>query len=200
MIKIKICGLSRECDIDYVNEAQPDFVGFVFAKSKRQITKQQAIFLKKKLDINIKVVGVFVNADIDYVNDILDAGIIDIVQLHGNEDDKYILRIKQITDKPIIKAVRVENKDSIIRAENMIADYLLFDNGNGGTGKAFDWEIIGKEIKKPFFLAGGINVQNATNGIEITNPYAIDISSGVETNGVKDKAKILEIIRIIRNE
>lgn len=198
MVKIKICGLSRECDIDFANEAKLDYVGFVFANSRRKITKEQAYILKKKLNSDIKTVGVFVNEDIKFILELLNENIIDIIQLHGHEDEKYMLELKRKTDNPIIKAITVDKKDFISNFSNTFANYLLLDSGAGGTGVKFDWNLLDKEIKKPFFLAGGINAENVEQAIKLINPFAIDISSGVETNGYKDRNKILDIVRRVK--
>ncbi len=198
MAKIKICGLSRVCDIDFANEAKLDYVGFVFANSRRKITKEQAYILKKKLNSDIKTVGVFVNEDINFILELLNENIIDIIQLHGHEDEKYMLELKRKTDNPIIKAITVDKKDFISNFSNTFANYLLLDSGAGGTGVKFDWNLLDKEIKKPFFLAGGINAENVEQAIKLINPFAIDISSGVETNGYKDRYKILDIVRRVK--
>ncbi len=198
MVKIKICGLSRECDIDFANEAKLDYVGFVFANSRRKITKEQAYILKKKLNSDIKSVGVFVNEDINFILELLNENIIDIIQLHGHEDEKYMLELKRKTDNPIIKAITVDKKDFISNFSTTFADYLLLDSGSGGTGVKFDWNLLDKKIKKPFFLAGGIDAENVEQAIKLINPFAIDISSGVETNGYKDRYKILEIVRRVK--
>jgi len=198
LAKIKICGLSRVCDIDFANEAKLDYVGFVFANSKRKITKEQAYILKKKLNSDIKTVGVFVNEDINFILELLNENIIDIIQLHGHEDEKYMLELKRKTDNPIIKAITVDKKDFISNFSNTFANYLLLDSGAGGTGVKFDWNLLDKEIKKPFFLAGGINAENVEQAIKLINPFAIDISSGVETNGYKDRYKILDIVRRVK--
>ncbi|HBB28172.1 MAG TPA: N-(5'-phosphoribosyl)anthranilate isomerase [Clostridiales bacterium] len=198
MVKIKICGLSRECDIDFANEAKLDYVGFVFANSRRKITKEQAYILKKKLNSDIKTVGVFVNEDINFILELLNENIIDIIQLHGHEDEKYMLELKRKTDNPIIKAITVDKKDFISNFSTTFADYLLLDSGAGGTGVKFDWNLLDKEIKKPFFLAGGIDAENVEQAIKLINPFAIDTSSGVETNGYKDRYKILDIVRRVK--
>jgi phosphoribosylanthranilate isomerase len=186
-MKIKICGLSRECDIDYVNEALPDYAGFIFAESKRKVSEDQAFTLKRKLSHPIKAVGVFVDHDISFIRSLLEKRIIDIVQLHGHENEEYISAI----DAPVIKVVRMGEKS------DYPVDYLLFDSPSAGSGKTFDWNLIPK-TKKPFFLAGGISISNIAEAMKI-NPYAIDVSSGVETNGAKDREKILEIVRSVRN-
>ncbi len=195
-MKIKICGLFRECDIEYVNEAKPDFIGFVFAKSHRQVSVELARKLKSKLDRNILTVGVFVNEDINKIAEICNKNIIDFVQLHGYEDDKYITELKKVCSKKIIKAIKVKTGEDIIRWRNSQADCLMFDAGMG-QGKTFDWNLL-KNFIRPYFLAGGINENNIEKAIKL-NPYCIDISSGVETNKVKDKQKILNIVRRIKN-
>lgn len=186
-MKIKICGLFRAVDIDYVNEASPDYIGFVFANSKRRITKEQAAIFKNKLNANIKVVGVFVDEDIAVVNSIVDEKIVDIVQLHGSESEEYISRVKALT----IKAVRIGEKTP----QN--ADYILFDSMIAGSGQTFDWSLLPK-TDQPFFLAGGININNIEQAIKL-NPYGIDVSSGVEINGYKDPNIIMEMVRRVRN-
>ena len=195
-MKIKICGLFREEDIEYVNEAMPDFVGFVFAKSHRQVSKETAKNLKNRLNKNIFTVGVFVNENINKIVEICNENIIDFVQLHGDEDDKYINELKKVCNKKIIKAVKVKSGEDIIRWRNSQADWLMFDAGMGG-GKTFDWNLL-KNFIRPYFLAGGINIENINEALKL-KPYCIDVSSGVETNKVKDKNKILNIVRSIKN-
>lgn len=195
-MKIKICGLFREEDIDFVNEAMPDYIGFVFAKSRRQVTKETAQKLKNKLNKEILSVGVFVNEDINNIVEICNENIIDFVQLHGDEDEKYISNFKKGCNKKIIKAIKVKIATDIIRWRNCQADYLMFDAGMG-QGKAFDWKLLNNFIR-PYFLAGGINENNIEQAIKL-NPYCIDVSSGAETNKVKDKNKILTLVRRVKN-
>ena len=195
-MKIKICGLFRDCDIDYVNEAKPDFAGFVFAKSHRQVSIEIAEKLKNKLNKNILSVGVFVNEDINKIVEFCKENIIDLVQLHGEEDEKYISNLKKVCNKKIIKVVKVKTGKEIIRLRNSQADWLMFDAGMG-EGKTFDWSIL-KNFIRPYFLAGGINENNVERAIKLS-PYCIDVSSGVETNKVKDKQKILNIVRRLKN-
>ena len=194
-IKIKFCGLFREEDIEYVNKLNPDYIGFVFAKSKRQITKEKAIGLKNKLKSNIKVVGVFVDEDIEKIIDLLSNGVIDIAQLHGNEREEDIKNIKNKSKKQVIKAIRVTTSEDIESWKNSCADFLLLDNGQG-TGKTFDWNNI-KNLNRPFFLAGGLSIDNIREAIEKVSPMAIDISSGIESNGVKDYEKMKEVMKIL---
>ncbi len=197
-MKIKICGLFRPEDIEYVNEALPDYVGFVFAESRRRVSAEQAEVFKKNLNPDIETVGVFVNAPPEEVSGLLNAGVIDIAQLHGNEDDEYMERLRSETQGQIIKAVRVDTAESIKSMQNSAADFLLLDHGTGGTGETFDWNLV-RDCGKPFFLAGGIHSGNIGAAMETGTPYAVDISSGAETGGVKDKYKILELVRRVRN-
>ena len=200
MTKIKICGLTRTEDIDMVNEFLPDYIGFVFAKSRRLISAEQAKELKKRLNAEIKTVGVFVNEKPENIAKIVKQGIIDLIQLHGDEDAAYCEQLRKLTQAPIIKAVRVENEDDLAGIEEFDCDYYLFDTLSnkeyGGTGKAFDHSILyNKEIKKPFFVAGGLNQDNVAAAIETTKPYGVDTSGGVETYGIKDANKIKEFIK-----
>lgn len=198
---MKICGLFRPQDITYVNEAKPDYAGFVFAKSKRQVTKEQAKKMSRELDKEIIPVGVFVDAPIEQVAELLNEEIIAIAQLHGAEDNDYIEQLRsRIGTQKIIKAIRVRNAQDVAAIDKSLADYVLFDaysaDAMGGTGTTFDWSAIGY-IKRPFFLAGGISIDNVKEATSVA-PFALDISSGVETNGIKDRKKILEIVNEIR--
>lgn len=201
MVKIKLCGMFRDCDMDYMNEAKPDFVGFVFAKSRRQVTPARADELRSRLLSSIRTVGVFVNSDISFIEPLVRAGIIDAVQLHGDEDENYIKQLKSRVKCDIIRAVRVKTARDIRLAQASSADYLLLDkyspDSYGGTGEAFDHSLVKSE--KPFFLAGGLDSENIQKAIRDTRPFAVDLSSGIETDGVKDRDKIIEIVRRIRN-
>lgn len=196
MSKIKICGIKRECDIDYINEALPDYTGFVFAKSRRQVSFDVAAKLRSRLNKSITPVGVFVNAPIDEICFLHREGIIDIAQLHGQEDALYIEKLKEKIDCPLIKALKIDKDFDRSILSTLNVDYFLFDNGAGGTGKTFDWSLMPK-TKKPFFLAGGLNIKNIDAAIS-QHPFAVDLSSGVETDGLKDREKILEIVSRIR--
>ncbi len=202
MSKIKICGLSRECDIDFVNIAMPDYIGFVFAENRRRtISFEQAKNLKSSLNENIKSVGVFLNNDIDFIISLVKGNIIDMVQLHGDEDNEYIKILKSKINVPIIKAVRVRDAEDILSADKLDVDYILLDTYvkglYGGTGKVFDWKMIPK-ISRPYFLAGGINSENIKSALNV-GAYCLDVSSGVEIDGKKDKEKIIEIVRTVRS-
>ncbi len=202
MTKIKICGLSRTEDIEFVNEALPDYIGFVFAKSKRQLTFEKAKQLKAMLNPKIKAVGVFVNEPIDNIIILCKLNVIDIIQLHGEEDAEYIKKLSISLQNPIIKAARVKSENDIVRAEEYNTDYILLDaykeGEYGGSGNSFDWEMI-HHVQKPFFLAGGVNPQNVIEAIKAAKPYGIDVSSGVETDGIKDRNKIMDIITKVRS-
>jgi len=212
---IKICGLRREIDIEYANELRPDFIGFVFAESARMVSKSHALILKSRLDPSIKSVGVFVNADLYEILDICQRGIIDMIQLHGDENRDYILKLRTLTSHPIIKSFHIEasvqqsgitryaaeSEDCKARSGSHEADFLLFDTFHnrlrGGSGLSFDWSLIG-DVDKPFFLAGGLNIDNITEAINIIKPYAVDVSSGVETDGYKDFHKMSLLVNKVR--
>ncbi len=195
-MKIKICGLFRPCDIEYVNLYKPDYIGFVFAKSKRQISKEQAFSYKSNLDKAIKAVGVFVDEEISVIQDIVAKGIIDSVQLHGKEDADYLLALRASLPKiEIIKAIAVGGERPDISPYTQ-ANALLFDSSKAGSGTAFDWKNLPKTGQK-FFLAGGITLQNIDKAMK-ENPYALDISSGAEINGFKDKETIKELVQKVR--
>ena len=199
MTKIKLCGLSRIIDIETANELNVDYIGFVFAnKSKRYIDKSTAKNLKEKLNRNIKAVGVFVNESIEKIADYITNDIIDIVQLHGNEDNEYIKELKTTINKPIIKAFKISDEKDINIANESIADYILLDSG-AGDGKVFDWNLI-KGINRNYFLAGGLTIDNVSSAIKSLNPYAIDVSSGIETNSLKDKNKMKQFVEIVNSE
>lgn len=196
--KIKICGLKRPEDIAYVNEAKPDYCGFIieFPKSSRNVTGDQVRELTKELNPEIIPVGVFVNVAPERIEELLLDGTIRIAQLHGQEDASYIRRIQKNTGRQVIKAFSVKTVQDIEQALKSPADYILLDQGNGGTGKTFDWSLIPK-IERPFFLAGGLDPDNIEDAVQRIHPYAVDLSSSVETDGVKDRDKILEVVRLV---
>ena len=196
--KIKLCGLSSVSDIEAVNALKPEFIGFViWEKSKRYVSKDKAAELKKLLDPQIKAVGVFVDEDAEVVADLLNNDIIDIAQLHGSEDNSYIARLRELTDKPLIKAFQVKNSEDIANIENSDADYVLIDSGQG-TGKAFDWKIL-EGVKRDFFLAGGLYPGNVAEAVKAVAPYAVDVSSGIETDGKKDRSKMERFVGNVRD-
>ncbi len=202
MSKIKICGLTRQEDIRIVNEVLPDYIGFVFAESRRQVKDDQAKQLKRMLSPKIKAVGVFVNDNPRHIAELCDQGIIDLVQLHGDETEDYIKSLRAVTKKEIIKAVRVKNAADITQAFHSGADYLLLDAFHkeqyGGSGVAFDWSMISKPVRS-YFLAGGLNEGNIVQAVRQYQPFAVDVSSGVETDGRKDNQKIRTIISKVRS-
>ena len=196
--KIKICGLKRPEDITYVNEAKPDYCGFIieFPKSSRNVTGDQVRTITANLHPDIIPVGVFVNASLERVEELLLAGTIQIAQLHGQEDEDYIRRIQRNTRHQVIKAFSVKTTQDIELALQSPADYILLDQGSGGTGKTFDWSLI-PEITRPFFLAGGLGPDNLVQAVRTIRPYAVDLSSSVETDGVKDRSKIVEAVNLV---
>lgn len=199
MTKIKLCGLSRPCDIDMANELKPDYIGFVFAKkSKRYVEPEKAAQLKALLDPEIRAVGVFVDEAPEIVADLLNSGIIDLAQIHGNEDEAYIKSLRQRTDQPIIKAFQIKTRDDIAEAERCSADHVLLDSG-AGTGAVFDWSLL-KNAKRPYFLAGGLSPDNVYEAVRLLHPYAVDVSSGIETDGLKDREKAAAFIAAVRKE
>lgn len=199
MTKIKLCGLSRPCDIETANAIKPEYIGFVFApKSKRYVTPEKAKQLKQMLVPNIKAVGVFVDEEVETIAKLLNDGIIDIAQLHGNEDEDVIRRLRHLTNKPIIKAFRIQTARDIADAQSCTADYVLLDSG-AGTGTVFNWNLI-QSINRPYFLAGGLSPDNAKDAVTMLHPFAVDVSSGIETDGVKDKTKMAKFVAAIRKE
>jgi len=199
MTKIKLCGFVRPCDIEAADALKPEYIGFVFApKSKRYVTAEKAADLKRLLAPGIKAVGVFVDEKPEIVAELLNNSIIDIAQLHGVEDEDYIKRLRLLTEKPIIKAFRIKNANDIAQAEQSTADYILLDSG-AGTGTVFDWGLI-QNIKRPYFLAGGLGADNVGEAIQALEPFAVDVSSGIETNGRKDRTKMAAFVAAVRKE
>lgn len=197
MTKIKLCGLSRTQDIEAANKLKPDYIGFVFAaKSKRRVSPLKATELKSRLDPEIKAVGVFLDDDLDAVAAMMNLGIVDLVQLHGSEDEEYIKKLRTITDKPVIKAFIINSAEDVKRAEASTADYILLDGGKG-EGKAFDWSLL-KNIKRPYFLAGGLNPCNAADAVRTLAPFSVDVSTGIETDGKKDEEKMTAFVNAVR--
>ncbi|TGE31669.1 phosphoribosylanthranilate isomerase [Desulfosporosinus sp. Sb-LF] len=202
MTQIKLCGLTREEDIAAVNRWRPDYIGFVFANSRRQVTPEQARHLKAGLDPHIKSVGVFTNALVQSIIELCETGVIEVVQLHGNETEEYIRALKQKTTCFVIKAIRVQSTEQILQAQKLSCDLLLLDTYQkglyGGSGKTFDRALI-PTLHKPFFLAGGLESGNIAQVVEECHPFGVDVSSGAETDGLKDETKIKRIIEAIRS-
>lgn len=199
MAKIKICGLRRLEDIEMANRYGPDYIGFVFADSKRKVSYELASQLKANLSPDIISVGVFVDENPDEILKLYESGTIEVAQLHGRESEDYIKYLKENTNSElkIIKAIEMSQSEDLSEYDDSPADYLLLDSGKG-SGKTFDWRLIRDDLKKEFFLAGGINSDNVKEAIEEFNPYAIDLSSSLETDGYKDENKIKEIMEVIR--
>lgn len=206
MAKIKICGLRREEDIRAVNQFRPDYIGFVFASGRRQIDFKTAEKLRDKLNPSICPVGIFVNEDISFILSLCKAGIIDVIQLHGDESEGYRKELKKALPNKIIQAIRIRDASQIKVAEDNCADYFLLDAWSpaeyGGSGRTFDWTMLSSAhagVGKPYFLAGGIHSNNIREALRLGNPYCIDVSSGVETDGYKDSDKIRKIIEKVRS-
>ncbi len=198
MIKIKFCGLKRIEDIEAANIIKPDYIGFVFAKkSKRYVDFGTAAKLKETLNPNIKAVGVFVDEEPETIAKLYTEGIIRIAQLHGSEDEAYIKKLRSLADLKLIKAFGVSSKEDILRAEESSADLILVDGKSPGSGNSFDWRLL-EDIKRPYILAGGLNRKTVKEALEKLNPYGVDVSSGIETEGFKDAAKMKEFADCIR--
>lgn len=219
MVKIKICGMRRKEDMEMANKYKPDYIGFVFADSPRKVSYEQAKELSSLLREDIIPVGVFVNEHMKLIVDLFKDGIIRIAQLHGDEDEDYIKNLKakslEQTGKgiPIINAIEInsiiqnddfdENQvnEKLLEWRDSASDYFILDSGKG-SGKTFNWDLIDKDsefFENSIFLAGGLNSENLSSAIEEFNPFAVDLSSSVETDGFKDEEKIKEIIEIVEN-
>lgn len=207
MVRIKICGLSRPEDIEYVNEARPDYCGFIIQvpASRRNVTAEQLRRLRERLSDRILSVGVFVNADPALPEALLKDGVIDIAQLHGQENERYVKQLREKTGKTVIKAFPVAAQGDLERAFSSCADMVLLDHGKGGTGETFDWAVLekyragGKEPEKPFFLAGGLGPDNISEAVRRCRPFGVDLSSAVETDGKKDGEKIMAAVAAVRS-
>lgn len=201
-MKVKICGIRRREDVGYLNEILPDFAGFIFADTRRRVTPEQAWQLRQQMDRQIQVFGVFVNAPVEEVCGRVRDGSIDAVQLHGDETEEYIQKLRRMVDVPVIKAVRARKTADILTADTLSCDYLLLDTYSatqyGGTGKTFAWDIIPEKLKHPYFLAGGLNESNIREALDRVPCFGVDVSGGVETDGIKDEKKMKTIVNIVR--
>lgn len=197
-MKVKICGLKRPEDIQVVNQYRPDYIGFVinFPKSHRSLTPEQAWLLRTDLSPEIPAVGVTVNQPLAYNAALLNSHTVDIIQLHGQEDDAFVQKLQARTGKPVWKAFRIRSQADLAAARHSSADLVLLDNGYG-TGEVFDWTLV-RDIGRPFALAGGLRADNLSDAAKM-QPYVMDISSGAETDGVKDADKIRALIEQIRS-
>ena len=197
MTRIKLCGLSREEDISAVNALMPEYVGFVFwGKSRRYVSPEIAEGLRKILAPEILSVGVFVDEDPEKIALLTQRGVIDLIQLHGHEDEEYISALRKLTGgKTIIKAFKFGE------VRKTTADYVMIDSGMG-TGQKFDWSAIDltPDVKSRLFIAGGLTPENVGQAIRTFHPFAVDVSSGIETGGIKDKAKMTAFVEAVRKE
>lgn len=200
-MKIKICGINRPVDVQYINESQPDYVGFIvnFPKSHRSVTYNQLGSLAGRVDAPIKKVGVFVDEFPEKIAQVLNENILDIAQLHGRQDEEFIHKLRSLTDKEIWKAFSIENKEDLRQAEASSAHLVLLDNKGGGTGQVFDHSLI-RNFQRPYLLAGGMDEETIPSVLEELSPFGIDTSSGTETDKKKDSEKIENIIRMVRND
>ncbi len=202
--KIKICGITQAETIEVLNRTKPDYIGFVFAESRRKVTPKQAAELSARLDSCIGRVGVFVDAEENFVLKTVQQSGLNVIQLHGNEPPEYARRLRERTDCEIWRAIRVKGTESLLQMEEYPADRFLLDaylpNAYGGGGSAFDWKLLHGMDTASIILAGGLNMKNISEAIRRVSPFGVDISSGVETDGKKDPKKIEEMIRGVRNE
>ena len=199
MTRIKMCGLRRPEDIEAAGELLPEYIGFVFFPgSKRYVPPETARALKSGLNPGIRAVGVFVDEKPETVAKLLSDGTIDLAQLHGSEDEAYLADLRKRTDKPLIRAFRVRGAEDALRAQASSADEILLDAG-AGDGKTFDWSCL-RQVKRPYFLAGGLTPENAGRAVRELKPYAVDVSSGIETGGFKDIVKMRAFVRAVRME
>ena len=197
-VRIKICGLMRPQDIDMVNEVCPDIAGFILASGRRRtVTPERMREMTDRLKPEIRSAAVFLDQDIRWIADLAAEGLMDIIQLHGHEGNEEIRYLRSRTKKTIIKAFRIDSAEDIRRAENSEADLVLLDHGAGGTGQAWDWSLL-TGMKRPFILAGGLDPENVQEAVRKMQPFGVDVSSGVETGGCKDREKILRFVRTVR--
>ena len=200
MTRIKLCGLTRPEDIAAANALQPEYIGFVFApKSRRYVSREMAAELKAQLSPGIQAVGVFVNEEPETVVSLLNAGIIDIAQLHGQEDAAYLARLRSLTAKSLWQAFRAETAAGLAAAARSTADMVLLDSGAGGTGTVFNWKLL-QGFPRPYILAGGLDADNAADAVTRLHPYAVDVRSGIETTGKKDPAKMAAFAAAVRGQ
>ena len=199
MTKVKFCGLCRPEDIAAANRQQPDYIGFVFAAASRHgISPDTAAALRAQLAPGIAAVGVFVDAEPFAVATLLQRGVIDMAQLHGHEDAAYIARLRALSPQPILQAFRIRTESDVQRANASSADWVLLDAG-AGQGERFDWQLL-SGVMRPYFLAGGLSPDNVADAIAQWHPWAVDVSSGIERDGLKDEMKMIRFMEQIRRE
>ena len=200
MTKIKLCGLTRSEDIAAANALKPEYIGFVFApKSRRAVSREKAAELRAQLSPEIQTVGVFVNEAPETVARLLNEDLLDIAQLHGQEDAAYIARLRSLTPKPLWQAFRVEDAASLATAARSTTDMVLLDSGAGGTGTVFNWKLL-QGFPRPYILAGGLDADNAADAVNRLHPDVVDVSSGIETAGRKDPAKMAAFVAAVRKQ
>lgn len=196
--ELKICGLSRMEDVIAVNRHGADYAGFVFfKKSKRYIDPYKAGELIEFLRSDIKSVGVFLDEPLDSVISTARISGVEMIQLHGHESEEYVEYVKRTLERPVIKAFKADEEGALEKALHTTADYVLIDSG-AGSGKKFDWNIL-KDFKREYFLAGGLDPDSVGEAISILEPFAVDVSSGVETDGIKDEKKIESFIKAVKH-
>ena len=197
MTRIKMCGLRRAEDIAAANEIRPEYIGFVFFPgSRRYIPPETAAVLRERVDPGIQTVGVFVDEEPETIARMLREGIIDLAQLHGHENEAYVMRMRELTDRPIIQAFRIRNEADAKTASASSAEHILLDAG-AGDGRVFDWRLL-SGITRPYFLAGGLNPENVSGAVRDLHPWAVDVSSGIETDGWKDIGKMRAFADAVR--
>ena len=197
MTRIKMCGLRRAEDIAAANEIRPEYIGFVFFPgSRRYIPPETAAVLRERVDPGIQTVGVFVDEEPETIARMLREGIIDLAQLHGHENEAYVMRMRELTDRPIIQAFRIRNEADAKTASASSAEHILLDAG-AGDGRFFDWHLL-SGITRPYFLAGGLNPENVSGAVRDLHPWAVDVSSGIETDGWKDIGKMRAFADAVR--
>ena len=195
--KVKLCGLTRESDVACANRILPDYIGFVFFnKSSRYVEEETARVLKAAHSEKIQAVGVFVNESPERIAALLNDGVIDAAQLHGDESEEEIIALRKLTDKPLIKAFKIRALEDVKRAEESPADHILLDAG-AGEGRTFDWGLL-DSVKRDYFLAGGLSLENVEEAVKRLSPYAVDVSSGIETDGKKDEEKMKTFTETVR--
>jgi len=206
MVKIKFCGMQRAEDILFASECRPDYIGYIFAPSKRQIPLEKAAELNRLRDPSIRSVGVFVNETPEKILQAVEQVSLDAIQLHGEESPSSVALLKRLLPQTEIwKALRVKGPDSLLSAREYPADCFLLDSFSrkayGGTGKKGDWEFLKQyrhQLPHPFFLAGGLHIENISEAIEKIEPFGVDISSGIEENETKNLKKMRQITEILK--
>ncbi|MGN0194484.1 MAG: phosphoribosylanthranilate isomerase [Pseudoramibacter sp.] len=198
--RIKLCGMMRDEDIEMVNAVKPDMIGFIFAeKSRRYISREKALRFKAQLSPEIRAVGVFVDAAPETMAACVREGVIDGVQLHGHETNATIQKLRELIPEttPVLQAAAVRNADDVKRAEASAADLILLDAKGGGSGKTFNWELA-QNVSRPYLLAGGLSLENIEEALKTLSPWGVDVSSGIETDGMKDVTKIQRFVDQVR--